>query len=327
MLSRRARSRLTKASKVIDALCLPLTYLALYFIKGIRSLQPQRIPFSRAAYRRVGVFPILDRYYEPLFQPRYLKRPLNEPRDLPGLDMNDAGQLDLLSRLRFTDELKAIPDEQTCPKQFAYDNEFYIWGDAELLYSIVRHFKPRRIVEIGSGQSTLLSLKAVARNKETDPDYECEITCVEPYENHWLDGLDVEVVRQVVQDLPDSMFARLGPNDILFIDSSHIIRPQGDVVVEVLTILPKLAPGVLVHVHDVFTPRDYLEEFIVERMRLWNEQYLLEAFLTFNDRYRVLCALNYLKHKYPAETAAAFPKLGERMSAVEPGSFWIVRVS
>lgn len=326
MLSRENRSRLTTAAKVIDAVCLPFTYISLYFLKGLRSLQPQRIPFSRAAYRRVGVFPILDRYYEPLFQPAHLTRPLDEPRELPGIEMNDAGQLELLSQFRFADELRAIPDRATQKNQFAYDNEFYIWGDAELLYSMVRHKKPRKIIEIGSGQSTLLSLQAIRKNREEDPSYACEIVCIEPYENPWLAELDVTVVRQLVEDLPDSTFTQLGQNDILLIDSSHVIRPQGDVVVEFLNILPKVAPGVLVHVHDIFTPRDYLKEWIVERMRLWNEQYLLEAFLTFNDRFEIVCALNYLKHKYPKETAAAFPKLGERMDAVEPGSFWMARV-
>jgi hypothetical protein len=113
----------------------------------------------------------------------------------------------------------------------------------------------------------------------------------------WLEAAGIQVIRQRVEDLDLSMFDKLRENDILFIDSSHIIRPQGDVLREYLQIIPRLATGVIVHVHDIFTPRDYTAYFY-NVPRLWNEQYLLEAFLACNKSWEVLLAANMLKHEY-----------------------------
>jgi hypothetical protein len=104
----------------------------------------------------------------------------------------------------------------------------------------------------------------------------------------WLGQLNVEVVRKKVEEINKSIFEGLINNDILFIDSSHIIRPQGDVIIEYLEVLPILKPGVMVHIHDIFTPKDYLDSWIIDETRLYNEQYLLEAFLTFNEKYRII---------------------------------------
>jgi len=122
------------------------------------------------------------------------------------------------------------------------------------------------------------------------------------------------------------LFLELGENDILFIDSSHVIRPQGDVLCEYLEILPTLRSGVLVHIHDIFTPRDYLDQWLIDEVKLWNEQYLLEAFLSCNFEFEIIAALNFLKHRHPAELAAKFPMLGENIAHCEPGSFWIRKV-
>ena len=107
-----------------------------------------------------------------------------------------------------------------------------------------------------------------------------------------------QVIRQPVETVDKTIFTCLESNDILFIDSSHIIRPQGDVLCEYLQILPVLQPGVLVHVHDIFTPKDYLDEWLREQGLFWNEQYLLEAFLSGNTDYEIIAALNFLKHHH-----------------------------
>jgi hypothetical protein len=133
------------------------------------------------------------------------------------------------------------------------------------------------------------------------------------------------MVRERVERAAPALFEGLGQGDILFIDSSHVIRPQGDVVFEYLELLPKLASGVLVHVHDIYTPRDVPDDWIHERVRFWNEQYLLEAFLSFNREFRVVAALNHLKHDHFEALAACCPILGEEPHR-EPGSFWIARV-
>ena len=117
----------------------------------------------------------------------------------------------------------------------------------------------------------------------------------------------------------DRLVEMLHEGDLLFINSSHIIRPQGDVVFEYLELLPSLESGVFVHVHDVFTPRDYLDEWLLEEKRFWNEQYLLEAILSNSHRYEILLANNYLRHDHPAEFERVCPYLS---AGAEPGSLY-----
>lgn len=117
-------------------------------------------------------------------------------------------------------------------------------------------------------------------------------------------------------------FQQLRANDILFIDSSHIIRPQGDVLFEYFEILPALNSGVIVHIHDIFTPKDYPAEWINKHM-FWNEQYLVEAFLSFNTSFRVIGALNYLAHNFPKEFAAKCPIFSQEPN--EPKAFWLIK--
>ena len=259
-------------------------------------------------------------YYEPTYAEADLPAITDRDRDLPGLDLNEAGQIALLSQFGYADELAALP-MQPAPGRFGFANKMFGVGDAELYYSFVRHKKPRRIVEIGSGNSTLIALEAIAANTREDPGYRCEVTCVEPFEMPWLESTGVQVIRRRVEHVDTKLFDTLGQDDILFIDSSHVIRPFGDVLHEFQTVIPRLRTGVLIQVHDVFTPRDYPEAWLRADRRLWNEQYLLESFLAFNNRYSVICAANWLKHHHWEALARACPILAQQ-PAGEPGSFW-----
>ncbi len=308
----------------MDALLAPATAGAAAWLKLIRRVGVQRMPVARAILRGVGVSPIRDHYYEPLFHPRHLRKPLAAVRDLPGLDLNVAEQLALLREFHHQQELSAFPIARPHERRFYYDNGAFESGDAEYLYSVIRHFRSRRIIEIGSGFSTLMAAAAVRRNEEVDGSYRCEHICIEPFEAPWLEPLGVRVIRERVESLDPDFVRALDRNDILFIDSSHVIRPQGDVLFEYLKVLPRLRSGVLVHVHDIFTPRDGREEWIHDRVRFWNEQYLLEAFLAYNGAFRVLGALNHLKHEHWAALADKCPALGLQPDR-EPGSFWLVR--
>lgn len=265
-----------------------------------------------------------DHYYEPTYSENDLPSDTSVERRLPGLDLNESGQLELISSLAFGDELKSIPLEKPSEAEFGYHNETYGFGDAEVHYSLIRLKKPKRIVEIGSGNSTLMAGLAVKANQRDDPDYVCERICVEPYEMAWLESTGVTVIRQRVETIDLSVFQALEADDMLFIDSSHVIRPWGDVLREFQEIVPSLNPGVLVHVHDVFTPRDYPEAWLRDRRRLWNEQYLLESFLAFNFQFEVVCALNWLKHHHWDAISRACPMLGNHPTA-NPGAFWFRR--
>lgn len=136
--------------------------------------------------------------------------------------------------------------------------------------------------------------------------------------------LGVRLIRAEVQSVPLSEFEALGENDILFIESSHVLRIGSDVQYEFLEILPRLRPGVLVHVHDVFLPVEYLRRWVMEERRFWNEQYLLQAFLAFNSAFQVVWGGAYMSLRNPDALRSAFPRHDLRNTS--PGSFWIRRV-
>jgi hypothetical protein len=125
--------------------------------------------------------------------------------------------------------------------------------------------------------------------------------------------------------LEPGYFGKLERNDILFIDSSHVIRPQGDVLFEYLELLGSLKSGVIIHIHDIFTPRDYLERWVLDESKLYNEQYLMEAFLSYNDQFRIIGSLNHLWHHHRGKLGQVCPILLKQAPKYEPGSFWLVR--
>ena len=186
--------------------------------------------------------------------------------------------------------------------------------------------KPSKIFEIGSGYSTLLAAQAIKSNQLETSSYNCKHLCIEPYEMPWLERSGVTVLRERVEDVDKALFLELNANDILFIDSSHIIRPQGDVLFEYLELLPILNVGVIVHIHDIFSPRDYLKQWVVDEVKFWNEQYLLEAFLTCNRDWKIIGALNYLHHKHHKHHKQLPEKCPFLTKDREPGSFYIQKV-
>ena len=144
----------------------------------------------------LGLLPVHDHYYQPLINPnKHLTKSLRENRHLPGIDFNDKEQLELLSGFDYNTELIQIPLEQKKPNEFYYNNGSYCSGDAEYLYSMIRHFKPENIIEIGSGSSTLICQKAIEKNS-SESNYKCNHVCIEPYEQPWLNEIGVELIRK-----------------------------------------------------------------------------------------------------------------------------------
>lgn len=313
---------------LVDVLLSPLIFVAAVLMKVVRRLGIWRMPISKRIFNRIGVFPIRDHYYEPMFNhSAQLVHSLEDERQLPGIDMNEATQLELLACFDYAEELKRFPIAPMDASSFYYRNPNFVEGDAECLYSLIRLSKPKRIVEIGSGFSTMMARHAIAQNMAEDISYQCRHVCIEPYEMGWLRSVPgIELLRQRVEQMDRQIFRELEKGDILFIDSSHMIRPQGDVLCECLEILPILQAGVMIHFHDIFTPRDYLARWLLDEVKLWNEQYLLEAFMSYNSSFEVVAALNFLKHHHPARMAEKFPMLAARMEQSEPGSFWIRKV-
>lgn len=284
-------------------------------------LGPARLPSSTRSLKRMGLFPLRDHYYEPLFNDAHLTKSLTEVRRLPGINWRHESQMSLLSELGFSDELLALhlDSPPTSETEFFIKNGGFGSGDADFLYSMIRHLKPARVFEVGSGNSTKIAQLALKRNT-TETGRVAEHICIEPYEMPWLEQLGVRVIRERVEDVGLELFSQLEPNDLLFIDSSHMIRPQGDVLFEYLELLPSLSSGVFVHVHDIFTPRDYPEQWVRTEVRMWNEQYLLEALISDSDRYEIVAALNYLRHTEYEQLASVCPYLTKER---EPGSFYV----
>ncbi|PZR14414.1 MAG: hypothetical protein DI536_10155 [Archangium gephyra] len=314
------RERLRPAFGVVDALALPGTAVSALYLRTLRRFGIRELSLNRELLSNLGVFPLQAHYYEPFTRRSDLRRPLNEPRQLPGLELNERGQLAMLETFAVGDELRAIPSKQQSPTEYGYENGTFGFGDGAWLYSFIRTVKPKRFLEVGSGNSTLIA--RLAMNKNAAEGHATQHTCIEPYEMPWLEKLGIEIVRERVEESPLSRFEALRSGDVLFIDSSHVLRPQGDVLFLLQEVLPRLAPGVFVHVHDIFTPRDYPEHWVLEKMLMWDEQYLLESFLTFNDRFEIVGALNHLYHSHREALVKALPVLDDA-AASQPMSFWV----
>ncbi len=167
--------------------------------------------------------------------------------------------------------------------------------EAQVLHAVVRHFRPRRIIEVGSGVSTACLRAAVGLNAR-DAGSRARITCIEPYPSDALKALDdVDLVSRPVQSVPPAVFEELGEGDLLFIDSSHSAKTGSDVACLFLEVLPRLRPGVVVHVHDIYLPYDY-SPMSLKTLWHWNETAFLHALLIHNRRLKTLFCLSLLHH-------------------------------
>lgn len=304
---------------VVDVLYLPLAVVVGLLAKPYSRLA-QHMKWSRNVLDRFGLSIIRHHYYGPIVLPANIRRNLSEDRGLAFIDLAIGEQLALLSNMNFTEELSGLADQEINGVRFDIGNRNFGPGDFDIYYSVIRYVKPRRIVEIGAGHSTVVASVAARRNGLDGT--QTEITCIEPFEMPWLPQLGVTVLRAKVEEVAAALFESLSLGDILFIDSSHVIRPQGDVLYEFFSLLPRLQPGVIVHLHDIFTPFDYPAKWVIEERRLWNEQYLLEAFLAYNSNFQVMLANNFLKHAHFDALKSVCPHL---TPAAEPGSFWLRR--
>lgn len=246
-------------------------------------------------------------YYEPLPDFRSITpEQISRRRSYPGIDFRWEEQLALVSELaQYGDELRKL--------EFDFDNGYFTGFDATVYYSLIRHLRPQRIIEIGGGYSTRIAHKALERNGTGN------LTCIEPYPER-LNGLQVELITKRVEEIDIGFFAALNANDILFIDSSHTVKFGSDVCYEFLEVLPILKPGVWIHVHDIFFPHDYPAEWLIDQRQAFNEQYLLEAFLSFNKNFSVQLANNWLNLDYPNDVERLWT------NTLSCASFWMKRV-
>lgn len=269
------------------------------------------------------------RFYSPIPSVSDLKRDearifdLSQ-RELPGVDLNVAGQLQLLDVLsQYYPELP-FADQPRPDLRYFYQNNLYSYGDAIFLFGMIRHARPARIVEIGSGYSSCVMLDT----NERFFDNRIALTFIEPHaarlRSRLKDG-DLQrtrIITQPVQQVDLSLFDELAAGDILFVDSSHVAKAGSDVNHILFELLPRLPAGVFVHFHDLFFPFQYPQEWIAEG-RFWNEAYMLRSFLQYNSAWRVAAWNQYLGRFYPERLQASMPLCLKNIG----GSLWLERLA
>lgn len=295
----------------------------------------RRLATGKESYKELdkhGIHLMQSSFYSPIPDLCKLdKIVFDKMQEMSGFDSNELNQLELLSEFskHYKQEFSLFPTgAQSGQRVYCVDNLSFPAQDGAVLHSMVRHYKPKRIMEIGSGNSSLAISGALALNKKEDQQYDCNWTAIEPYPQDILkEGIDgiqglTKLIEKPVQEVPVSEFEKLEENDILFIDSSHVLKINSDVHYEYLEIFPKLKPGVLIHIHDIFLPMEYPSQWLNDRHWFWNEQYLLQAFLTFNKQFEVLHSGHYLSIKYPKEMELFSPYSGDTLAS----SFWMRRI-
>jgi len=316
------RSFLLNHIRFFEILIFPLTFFVALYIKVFSTIPPKYLKSSYDFFVKLNWLPVPFHYFQPIIKKDMLPKNYDQIEDpLIGIDLEIDNQLSLLSKFRYNKELEEIPIEKTGRNEPYYRNHHFRSGDAEILYSMIRYFKPRKIIEIGSGDSTLFMLSAIKQNdKEAGND--TELICIEPFERPWLEELGVTVIRKPVESIDLNFFKQLSVNDILFIDSSHVIRTKGDVVFEYLSIIPSLQKGVIVHCHDIYLPRDYPLKYILEDKYFWNEQYLFQALITNSSKFKPLLALKFLSCHYAQYLENCCPIFKRENEKEGPASFW-----
>ena len=307
-------------SFLLDLTLVPIIFFSGIFLKFYRKVGSKRFPINTKLLKKIGVFPIIDHFYEPFFNHKNLTEDFSKIRNLPSIDFREQEQLDLLKSFKYQKDFQSFLDSEAELKtlrSFSINNGSYGAGDAEILFNFLRLKKPSKIIEIGSGNSTKVIEAALKLNiKEgSNPKF----TCIEPYKP-WLKSTGhIKILRSKLEKTSLDWAKELYDGDFLFIDSSHMIRPQGDVLYEYLEVIPMLNPGVFVHVHDIFSPRDYPETWLKTDVKFWNEQYLLETLLSNSNRYKVIASLNYLAKDYFEELKKVCPHLNVKH---EPAAFY-----
>ncbi|NCJ05098.1 class I SAM-dependent methyltransferase [Synechococcales cyanobacterium C] len=244
-------------------------------------------------------------------------------REILGIDLREQQQLELLQAfLPYYTELP-FPAQPNSSTRYHFENESYSYADGILLYCMLRHLQPNRLIEVGSGFSSCVTLDT----NELFLDQSVELTFIEPYPELLLslmresDQKKSRILPHRLQDVDVELFDSLECNDILFIDSTHVAKIHSDVNIVFFEILPRLKPGVYVHFHDIFFPFEYPKAWVYEG-RAWNELYLLRAFLQYNSEFEIVLMNTFMEHFHTSFFAQHMPLCLKNRG----GSIWIRRV-
>ncbi|MCA0231015.1 class I SAM-dependent methyltransferase [Runella limosa] len=226
--------------------------------------------------------------------------PTPPPRTLPGIDLREEAQVALMQTFA-SSYFGSVPFTDNPQEGFRYYfvNKYFIHADATTLHCMMRHFKPKHIIEAGSGFSSAVMLDT----NERFLNQSVKFTFIEPYPDRLYslltpaDRQQTTIFEKTLQDIPVEYFEQLGENDILFIDSTHVSKTGSDVNYFLFEIFPRLKPGVIVHVHDVFYPFEYPKAWVIDGNGRfgWNEAYMMRAFLMYQNQFEVLFYNDFLQ--------------------------------
>jgi predicted O-methyltransferase YrrM len=275
-----------------------------------RRLDEQRLELEEL-HRRAGLYPP-GHFYSPVPDLDEVRdrdaQIFDGPAELVGIDLRTDDQLALVERLARYVVDQPFEAEPKDGLRYHFDNDYFGWGDGLVLFCMLRQLRPARVVEVGAGFSSALMLDTAERFLHPAP----ELVFIEPHPDR-LRGLlrdddtdRVTLLSRQVQDVDRALFDRLEPGDVLFIDSSHVTKIGSDVNLLLLEVIPRLRPGVHVHVHDIVWPFEYARKWVYQG-RAWNEAYLLRALLTGNPRLRITFWSSQLAACHREQVGAALP--------------------
>ncbi|MCW5713958.1 MAG: class I SAM-dependent methyltransferase [Bauldia sp.] len=296
-----------------------------------RDLMQRFVDSAEYRKRFEGIAPAhpAGHYYSPVVDPRELvgaRAPHRaiEPKDIPGIDLNIEEMRRWWHEVAVLVAATPFPPKEHPNWRYYPGNGSYPIGDAVTLRAMMAQYRPKRIVEVGSGYSSAAMLDTI-----DEFGLSTAITCIEPYADRLRgrlragDERHLRILEQPVQAVPLAEFRALDADDILFIDSTHVLKTGSDVHFELFSILPVLKPGVIIHFHDIPYPFEYPDIWIFERQYSWNEVYAVRAFLMNNNSYRVMFMNNLFFLKAQDLIRATFPPFND-----SPGSsLWVRKLS
>jgi hypothetical protein len=267
-------------------------------------------------------------FYSPIPNLRELDKqaetlwPAEIPPELPGIDLHADEQLARFSQVAKLARDLDVHEDKTEPWRYYSHNVAYGTGDSLTLHGMLRHIRPQRLIEVGSGHSSAMTLDTV----EHFLDWQTELTFVEPYPDlleslmRPADRERVTIVPSQLQHVPLETFSMLQSGDVLFIDSTHVLKTGSDVAWLYANVLPLLDEGVWVHIHDIFYPFEYRKDWVMEG-RAWSETYLVRAFLAFNTDFEIVLFNDWLAKFHNDRIEAELPA----MLGDTPGALWLRR--
>jgi methyltransferase family protein len=280
------------------------------------------------AFARWLVWCSPGQFYSPIPNLRELEKQadalwqVDPPAQLPAIDLRADEQLATFSQVAKLARSQEVHEHPTEPWRYYSDNVAYGVGDALILHGMLRLIRPSRLIEIGSGHSSAMMLDTV----EHYVGGKTELTFIEPYPEV-LESLlrngdreRITIVPTPLQEVPLDTFRALEPGDVLFIDSTHVLKTGSDVAWLYANVLPSLNAGVWIHIHDMFYPFEYPKDWVMEG-RAWSEVYVVRAFLEFNTDFEIVLFNSWLAHFHRDRIEAELPA----MLANTGGALWLRR--